>query len=92
MHVKKAMILAAGYGKRMLPLTKNIPKPLIKIGSKNLLERTIKLLVKIGVNEIVLNGHYLFHEIVKFFSVKNYDISITLIQEKKMKVGDFHVR
>jgi N-acetyl-alpha-D-muramate 1-phosphate uridylyltransferase len=84
MQVKKAMILAAGYGKRMLPLTKNIPKPLIKIGSKNLLERTIELLVKIGVNEIVLNGHYLFHEIEKFFSVKNYDISITLIQEKKL--------
>ena len=67
MQIKKAMILAAGYGKRMLPLTKNIPKPLIKIGSKNLLERTIKLLVKIGVNEIVLNGYYLFHEIEKFF-------------------------
>jgi|TARA_B100001093_G_scaffold501550_1_gene553349 MurNAc alpha-1-phosphate uridylyltransferase len=84
MQIKKAMILAAGYGKRMLPLTKKIPKPLIKIGSKNLLERAIELLATIGVNEIVLNGYYLFHEIEKFFKTKNYDISITLIQEKKL--------
>ena len=43
MQIKKAMILAAGYGKRMFPLTQKTPKPLIKIGPKNLLERTIEL-------------------------------------------------
>tara|TARA_B100000401_G_C52290812_1_gene477965 strand:- start:18 stop:164 length:147 start_codon:yes stop_codon:yes gene_type:complete len=46
MKIKKAMILAAGYGKRMLPITEKIPKPLIKIGDKNLLENTIDLLKK----------------------------------------------
>ena len=59
MQIKKAMILAAGYGKRMLPLTEITPKPLIKIGPKNLLERSIELLIKIGVKEIVLNVHHL---------------------------------
>ena len=52
MQVNKAMILAAGYGKRMLPLTENTPKPLIQIGMKSLLERSIEILIKLGVNDI----------------------------------------
>ena len=70
MQIKKAMILAAGYGKRMLPLTKQTPKPLIKVGSKNLLERSIELLIKIGVQEIVLNTFYLSNEIEEFIKKK----------------------
>ena len=66
MQIKRAMILAAGFGKRMMPLTEKIPKPLIKIGHKSLLERSIELLIKIGINEIVLNTHYLSDEIEKF--------------------------
>jgi MurNAc alpha-1-phosphate uridylyltransferase len=84
MQVKKAMILAAGYGKRMLPLTSTTPKPLIKIGSKNLLERAIELLEKIGIKEIVINSHHLSGEIEKFFKVKNYKISINLVKEEKL--------
>ena len=75
MQIKRAMILAAGYGKRMLPLTKITPKPLIKIGPKNLLERSIEILVKIGVKEIVINIHHLHEEIEKFIKIKNYEIS-----------------
>ena len=84
MQITKAMILAAGYGKRMLPLTKKTPKPLIKIGPKNLLERSIELLIKIGVKEIVLNIYYLSEEIEKFIKNKNYEISIKLIKEKEL--------
>jgi N-acetyl-alpha-D-muramate 1-phosphate uridylyltransferase len=84
MQIKKAMILTAGYGKRMLPLTKTTPKSLIKIGGKNLLERSIELLVKIGVQEIVLNIYYLSNEIEKFVEKKNYGVSINLIKEKEL--------
>ena len=76
MTIKKAMILAAGFGKRMLPLTTSTPKPLIKIGPKNLLERSVELLIKIGIDEIVINTHHLSKEIDNFLKNKNYKISI----------------
>ena len=84
MQIKKAMILAAGYGKRMMPLTETIPKPLIKIGPKNLLERSIEVLIKIGVKEIVINIYYLSHEIEKFLKNKNYEADINLIKEEEL--------
>ena len=84
MQIQRAMILAAGLGKRMLPLTKSLPKPLLRIGQKNLLERTIELLIKIGVKEIVLNIYYLSGEIEKFIKNKNYEITINLIKEKEL--------
>jgi len=83
MPIKKAMILAAGFGKRMLPLTKKVPKPLIKVGPKNLLERSIEILIKIGINELVLNTHHLSKEIENFLKKKRYGISIGIIREKK---------
>ena len=57
MPIRHAMILAAGLGKRMLPLTTKTPKPLINVGPKNLLERSIELLIKIGIDELVINTH-----------------------------------
>jgi len=82
MTINKAMILAAGLGTRMLPLTEKIPKPLIKIGPKNLLERSIELLIKIGVDEIIINTHHLSKEIDNFLDEKNYHISIGTIKEE----------
>ena len=55
----KAMILAAGYGKRMMPLTENLPKPLLKIGNKSLIERNINALLAAGFSDIVINVSYL---------------------------------
>ena len=82
MIIKKAMILAAGLGKRMLPLSEKIPKPLIKIGQKSLLERSIELLIKMGIDDVVLNTHHLSQEIENFFKNKNYHISISVIKEE----------
>ena len=84
MTIKRAMILAAGFGKRMLPLTAKTPKPLIKIGPKNLLERSIELLINIGINELVINTHHLSYEIGNFLKNKNYGISINAVKEGEL--------
>ena len=55
----KAMILAAGYGKRMMPLTENLPKPLLKIGNESLIERNINALLAAGFNDMIINVSYL---------------------------------
>lgn len=54
----KAMLLAAGRGKRLRPLTDNLPKPLIRVGNETLLERHIKTLVQAGITNIVINVSY----------------------------------
>ena len=63
MRIKKAIILGAGFGKRMHPITKKIPKPLIKIKNKTLLENSINFLISVGVKHIIVNTHYLHNQI-----------------------------
>ena len=59
--IKKAMILAAGFGKRLNPLTLKYPKPLLKIGNETLLSNTINFLKKSGVKtSIVVLGLIFF--------------------------------
>ena len=62
----KAMILCAGYGKRLNPITLNCPKPLLKIDNETLLSRTLKLLKSYGINQIVINVHYLSEQIIEY--------------------------
>ena len=59
MNIKYGMILAAGLGKRMQPLTLKPPKPLLEVSNYTLLERAINLLISHGVQEISINVHYL---------------------------------
>tara|TARA_X000000368_G_scaffold186669_1_gene147358 strand:- start:3000 stop:3671 length:672 start_codon:yes stop_codon:yes gene_type:complete len=59
----KAMILAAGFGKRLLPITENIPKPLLKVGNFTLIQRNIQLLIENGFSEIIINVSYLGDQI-----------------------------
>ena len=59
----KAMILAAGRGERMRPLTDTIPKPLLQIAGKSLIEYHIQALVKAGINELVINHAWLGEKI-----------------------------
>ena len=83
MKIKHGMILAAGLGKRMQPITLKTPKPLIKIGNKNLLERAINLLMNNGIEEIVINVHHLADQIKDFISKKKYKIKITIFDERE---------
>ena len=59
----KAMILAAGYGKRMLPLTEKLPKPLLQVRGRALLEHHLENLYQAGFREVVINLGHLGHKI-----------------------------
>lgn len=63
--IKSAMILAAGLGQRMRPLTNTLPKPLIPVAGKSMLERTFEHLKTAKVSNIVVNAHYLAPLIVE---------------------------
>jgi N-acetyl-alpha-D-muramate 1-phosphate uridylyltransferase len=79
----KAMILSAGYGKRLLPLTKNCPKPLLKIGNETLLSNTIKFLIQFGVKQVILNVHYLAEQIIDYVNKNKFNLSITIVKEQE---------
>ena len=55
----KVMILAAGYGRRLLPLTEVTPKPLLEVNGKSLIQRNIEILIDSGFDEFVINISYL---------------------------------
>ena len=77
MPIKKAIILAAGFGKRLLPLTKEHPKPLLEIGGKKLIEYSIDLLRENNITEIIINSHYLHEKISEFINKKYPNISLS---------------
>ena len=79
----KAMILSAGYGKRLLPLTSNCPKPLLKINNETLLSNTIKFLIQCGVKQVVINVHYLAEQISDYIKKNKFDLKITISEEKE---------
>lgn len=79
-----AMILAAGFGKRMLSLTKELPKPLIDINGITLLDNSINFLEKLGCSEIIINTHYQHKKIQKLISLRKSQNNITLIYEKEI--------
>ena len=76
MSVKTALILCAGFGKRLEPLTKSIPKPLLKIKDITLLERTLQVIDKLEIKEVKINTFYLEDQIIDF--IKNYKSSLEI--------------
>ena len=84
MKIKYGMILAAGLGKRMQPLTLETPKPLLKIGGFTLLERALNLLIRNGVEEVSINTHYLGDQISKYLSNSNFKAKIKISSEKDL--------
>ena len=83
MKIKKAIILGAGFGKRMHPITKKIPKPLVKIKGVTLLENSIKFLNSLDVKHIVVNSHHLHKEIIDFVKRKKFSSKVNVIVEKR---------
>ena len=70
MKINTALILCAGYGKRLNPITLKIPKPLIKINEITLLENSINFLEKLEIENIKINTYYLHNQIQDF--ILNY--------------------
>ena len=81
MKVKTALILCAGLGKRLNPLTLKKPKPLLEFNNITLLENTINLIRELGVKKILLNTFYLEDQIRNYLKKKKFNISIDLISD-----------
>jgi len=79
----KAMILSAGYGKRLHPLTLQCPKPLLKIYNETLLSNTIKFLERYGIKQVVINVHYLRDQIIDYIKKNKFNLNIKIIKEEE---------
>lgn len=83
---KRAMILAAGLGTRMRPLTNDRPKPLIEIRGKALIDHAIDRLVAAGVTMIAVNVHYRADMLTAHLA-KRTDVEIHILEEKETLLG-----
>ena len=83
----KVIILAGGRGKRLRPITDKIPKPLIPINNKPLIERTIKYLKKYGITEIIISSGYKSNLIEKFLKKKKNFVCKIIFSIEKTPLG-----
>ena len=81
MKINTALILCAGYGKRLNPLTLKKPKPLIEVNNITLLENTINLIKKLNIKKIKINTFYLKNQIENFILKKDFDLNIEVIND-----------
>ena len=81
MKIKTALILCAGFGKRLNPLTLKTPKPLININDTTLLQNTINLLEKLDIQNIKINTYYLQDQIVDFVLKNKMKFKIEIIKD-----------
>ena len=81
MRINTALILCAGFGKRLNPITLNTPKPLLEIKDVSMLERCINLIEKLGIQKILINTFYLKDQFSVFLNSKNFNIDIKIIED-----------
>ena len=81
MKIHTALILCAGFGKRLNPLTINTPKPLLIIKNLTLLDHCINLIVKLNIKKVLINSFYLKEQINEFVRNHNYNIEIKAIED-----------
>ncbi|MDA8737909.1 nucleotidyltransferase family protein [Candidatus Pelagibacter bacterium] len=83
MKINTALILCAGFGKRLNPLTLNTPKPLIELNNVSVLETCINLIESLDIKEIFINTFYLKDQIRSFINKKNFKTKISIIEDGK---------
>jgi len=81
MKIKTALILCAGYGKRLAPITNDVPKPLLNVKNLNLLDNTLKFVQSIGITKLKINTFYLSDQINNFIENQNYPLNIDIIND-----------
>ena len=81
MRINTALILCAGFGKRLNPITLNTPKPLLEIKDVSMLERCINLIEKLGIQKILINTFYLKDQFSVFLNSKNFNLDIEIIED-----------
>ncbi len=80
----KAMVFAAGLGTRMRPITDNLPKALVPVSGMPLLEIVIRRLKHFGIEDIIINVHYLADQIEDFlYQNRNFDLNISISDERE---------
>ena len=79
MKINTALILCAGLGKRLNPLTLTTPKPLLELNNVTMLENCINMLIKLGIKKVFLNTFHLSEQISEFIKEKNFSIDIQII-------------
>ncbi len=89
---RRGMILAAGLGLRMRPITETLPKPLIPVAGRTLLDRAIDHLEKAGVEEVVVNAHYLAGMIERHVSRRPSPRIVLSVEEDRLETGGGVVR
>ena len=83
MKINTALILCAGLGKRLKPLTLTTPKPLLELDNITILERCINMIIEYGAQKIFLNTFYLSNQIFEFIKNKKFPIDIEIINDGK---------
>ena len=84
MKINTALILCAGLGKRLKPLTLTTPKPLLEMNNVTMLENCINMLIKLGVKKVFLNTFHLSEQIFEFIKKKKFSIEIQIIGDGEM--------
>jgi len=81
MKINTALILCAGLGKRLNPITLKKPKPLLDINNVTILEKTINLIKELGINKIIINTFYLKDHFSNFIKSKNFNVDIDIVED-----------
>ena len=81
MKINTALILCAGLGSRLNPVTLNTPKPLLKLKDVTILETCINLIIKLRIKKILLNTFHLGNQISEFIKNKKFPIEVHVIQD-----------
>ncbi len=81
MKINTALILCAGFGRRLNPITLTKPKPLLEINEVSMLEKSINLIKEMGINKIFINTFYLKEHFSDFIKNKNFNLDISIVED-----------